>query len=74
MHGIDLARATVIVQDHHVRGKAVADAALGVGRVGIGLVGELEVHVAELASLERLNRGSEIGSVDPWPATSSSSR
>ena len=57
VRGIDLAHAAVIVQNDHVRGKAVADVALGIGNVGAQLVGRLQVHVAKLASLERLDGG-----------------
>ena len=57
MRGIDLAHAAVIIQNDHMRGKAVADVALGVGHVGAQLVGRLQVHVAKLASLERLDGG-----------------
>ena len=57
MRGIDLAHATVIVQNDHMRGKAVADVALGIGNVGAQLVGRLQVHVAKLASLECLDGG-----------------
>ena len=38
-----------------MRGKAVADVALGVGHVRAKLVGRLQVHVAKLAALERLD-------------------
>ena len=55
MRSIDLAHAAVIVQNDHMRGKAVADVALGIGNVGAQLVGRLQVHVAKLASLERLD-------------------
>ena len=55
VRGIDLAYATVVIQDDHMRGKAVADVALGVGHVGAQLVGRLQVHVAKLAALERLD-------------------
>ena len=40
-----------------MRGKAVADVALGIGNVGAQLVGRLQIHVAKLASLERLDGG-----------------
>ena len=40
-----------------MRGKAVADVALGVGNVGAQLVGRLQIHVAKLASLKRLDGG-----------------
>ena len=60
MRGIDLAHATVIIQNDHMRGKAVADVALGVGNVGAQLVGRLQVHVPKLAALERLDGGSGI--------------
>ena len=57
VRGIDLAHAAVIIQNDHMRGKAVADVALGVGNVSAQLVGRLQVHVAKLASLERLDGG-----------------
>ena len=43
-----------------MRGKAVADMALGVGNIRTQFVGRLQVHVAKLASLERLDGGSGI--------------
>ena len=57
MRSIDLAHATVIIQNDHMRGKTVADVALGVGNVGAQLVGRLQIHVAKLTSLERLDGG-----------------
>ena len=57
MRGIDLAYATIIVQNDHMRREAVADVALGVGNVGAQFVGQLQIHVAKLASLERLDGG-----------------
>ena len=57
VRGIDLAHAAVVVQNNHMRGKAVADVALGVGNIRTQLVGRLQVHVAKLASLERLDGG-----------------
>ena len=43
-----------------MRGKTVADVALGVGNVGAQFVGRLQVHVAKLAALERLDGGRRI--------------
>ena len=60
MRGIDLAHAAVIVQNDHMCGKAVADVALGVGNIRAQFVGRLQVHVAKLASLERLDGGRRI--------------
>ena len=41
VRGVDLGDLALVVQDDHVRGKAVADVALGVGHVGAQLVGGL---------------------------------
>ena len=64
VRSIDLAHAAVIVQNDHMRGKAVADVALGVGNIRTQLVGRLQVHVSKLASLERLDDGREILRID----------
>ena len=55
VRGIDLAHAAIVIQNDHMRGKTVANVALGVGNIRTQLVGRLQVHVAKLASLERLD-------------------